>query len=211
MFWGSISGLYGKGPALFWEKDWGTITSASYCQHIVPVLGHYIERTKLVLMQDNAKGHSARATLTARYNLVPILWPANSPDLNPIETLWNWIKDYIQVKYGTIHRSYPELQVQVLEAWNSITDEQVKELIKTMRKRCQAGSRLTGQTLEAHYRLPPQPAGFILSVKITSFQFCPSYLVNPISGLLTGDPRSSLPTTSPAGSSYIAGRSGITL
>ena len=141
MFWGSISGLYGKGPALFWEKDWGTITSASYCQHIVSVLGHYIERTKLVLMQDNAKGHLAKATLTeirTRYNLVPILWPANSPDLNPIETLWNWIKDYIQVKYGTIHRSYPELQVQVLEAWNSIIDEQVKELIKTMRKRCQA-------------------------------------------------------------------------
>lgn len=41
------------------------------------------------------------------HNLIPIFWPANSPDLNPIETLWDKIKDYIQEKYlifiGLIH------------------------------------------------------------------------------------------------------------
>jgi len=38
MFWGCISGLYGKGPGLFWEKDWGTITSSSYLERVAPVV-----------------------------------------------------------------------------------------------------------------------------------------------------------------------------
>jgi ketohexokinase/beta-glucosidase len=141
MFWGSISGLYGKGPGLFWEKDWGTITSESYCQHIVPILAQYIDRTRLILMQDNAAGHAAKATLQhmREHNLIPIYWPANSPDLNPIETLWDKIKDYyIQEKYPDIHRSYPRLRAAVCEAWNSITEEDIQDLIKSMHNRCQA-------------------------------------------------------------------------
>jgi hypothetical protein len=35
MFWGCISGKYGKGVGLFWEKQWGTINTQSYCEHIV--------------------------------------------------------------------------------------------------------------------------------------------------------------------------------
>jgi hypothetical protein len=62
---GSISGSHGKGPGLFWETDWGSIRSQSYCQHIVPILAlaQYVDRTRLVLMQDNAKGHAAKAAL----------------------------------------------------------------------------------------------------------------------------------------------------
>ena len=62
MFWGAISGRYGKGPGLFWEKKWGTISEKSYCEHIVPVLEDYVRRTGLVMMQDNATGHVAKGT-----------------------------------------------------------------------------------------------------------------------------------------------------
>lgn len=70
MFWGSISGAYSKGPGLFWEKNWGSISSKSYYQYIVPVLAQYIDRTKLILIQDNAKGHAAMATKQYRGNVV---------------------------------------------------------------------------------------------------------------------------------------------
>lgn len=140
MFWGGISGACGKGPGLFWEKDWGTITSESYCRHIVPIIAQYTSRWRLFFMQDNASGHAAKATLEEmeKWGLRPIFWPANSPDLNPIETVWDWIKDYVQEKYPEVHRSYPRLREAVIEAWNSITNKQIRELIETMHDRCQA-------------------------------------------------------------------------
>jgi hypothetical protein len=60
---GLISGLFGKGPELFWEKSWGTIKPASYCEHIVPLMADYVNRRWLVLMQDDAGEHAARDTL----------------------------------------------------------------------------------------------------------------------------------------------------
>jgi len=139
MFWGCISGL-GKGPGTFWEKDWGTISSQSYCEHIVPILEDYIRRTGRILMQDNAPGHTSAETWAymANRGLYPIFWPANSPDLNPIEKLWDKIKDYIEDKYPEIHRSYPKLRAAVIEAWEAIAHEEIIELIQSMPARCKA-------------------------------------------------------------------------
>jgi hypothetical protein len=58
--------------------------------------------------------------------------------LNPIETLWDMMKDYIQEKYPEIHTKYTQLREAVWEAWNSISEEDIKDLIKTMPARCQA-------------------------------------------------------------------------
>lgn len=140
MFWGCISGLYGKGLGVFWEKQWGTITSDSYLQRIAPLVQQYALHRGLVYMQDNASGHSAKATVQGleTMGIKPIFWPAKSPDLNPIETLWDRIKDYIQEKYPQAHRSYPKLKTAVLEAWDSITNEEVIELIASMPARCKA-------------------------------------------------------------------------
>jgi hypothetical protein len=91
-------------------------------------------------MQDNASGHSAKATINAltAMGIRPIFWPAKSPDLNPIESLWDLINDYIQEKYPQVHRSYPKLKEAVLEAWNSITYEQIRDLIISMPARRRA-------------------------------------------------------------------------
>ena len=59
-------------------------------------------------MQDRAPGHSAASTkekLLER-GIYTIFWPAYSPDLNLIKTIWNWIKDYIKLKYRDIQLSY---------------------------------------------------------------------------------------------------------
>lgn len=73
-----------------------------------------------------------------RNELDSYFWPANSLDLNPIETLWDRMKDYIKEKYPEIHRSYPKLRAAVAEAWNAITDEDIRELVKSMPARCKA-------------------------------------------------------------------------
>ena len=139
MFWGCFNGVK-KGPSLFWEKEWGTINQVSYCERIVPIIDGWIRLNPgLQLMQDGAPGHSAGNTtqeLASRI-IVPIFWPPYSPDLNPIETVWNWIKDYIAEKFGDVSLSYDRLRVAVQEAWEAITEERLSDLIDSMSERCQ--------------------------------------------------------------------------
>ena len=141
MFLGCISGLYGKGFGVFWEKSWGTITKESYSEHIVPKIAEYMAaHSGLQFQQDNAGGHAAAFTMEtmAMYGLRPIFWPSNSPDLNPIETLWNDMKNWIQEHYPEIHRSYRRLRATVEQAWEAIPHERIIELIESMPARCQA-------------------------------------------------------------------------
>ena len=46
MFWDSFAGKV-KGPSIFWEKEWGIITSDSYSAHIVPIIHGWIQLTQL--------------------------------------------------------------------------------------------------------------------------------------------------------------------
>ena len=66
-----------------------------------------------------------------------ILWPPYSPDLNPIETIWDKMKDYLQDNFPE-RMTYPQLRAAVQEAWDSITVDQLNELIDGMHDRCQA-------------------------------------------------------------------------
>jgi hypothetical protein len=141
MMWGCISGLYGKGVYMFWEKSTGSISQKTYCEHVVPLISDYLKsHPGLILQQDNARGHAAKRTLELmqQYGFRPIYWPPYSPDLNPIETLWDDIKDYIQDKDPQIHRDYKRLRALIIEAWNAISIERIREIIQEMPKRCQA-------------------------------------------------------------------------
>lgn len=146
MFWGCFSAS-GKGPGIFWEKDWGTINANSYCQHIVPVIDRWIRSShedpdqRLILMQDSAPGHAAletRKDLEQR-GIRVLKWPPYSPDLNPIESCWNWMKDWIQEHHGLEENpGYNRLREYVLEAWNELPDSYLQDLLASMPQRCQA-------------------------------------------------------------------------
>lgn len=141
MFWGSISGRYGRLRGLFWEKDWETINEGSYAGIIIPVIQEILqEHPELILQQDNAKGHSSRFVklVFEAINITPIVWPANSPDLNPIENIWDDMKDYIEDRYPDVHSSYQRLRAAVLEAWEAVGFERIKELVRSMPERCRA-------------------------------------------------------------------------
>jgi transposase len=98
------------------------------------------------VMQDNAPGHAHADTLAemAERGLTVIHWPAYSPDLNPIETLWNDLKNKLKNNYQE-KMSYDQLRTAIKECWDSIPDSRVRELIRTMRERCQAVIRATGR------------------------------------------------------------------
>jgi hypothetical protein len=45
MFWGCFHGNV-KGPGIFWEKDWNTISAESYQAKILPVIDGWIRFNK---------------------------------------------------------------------------------------------------------------------------------------------------------------------
>ena len=101
MFWGCIAGTE-QSASLFWEKEWGTITSDTYSQRIVPLIhGMVSMKPQLSVMQDNAPAHASAATMNElrERSITTINWPPFSPDLNPIEHVWGGMKDYIQYHY----------------------------------------------------------------------------------------------------------------
>jgi transposase len=140
MFWACFSS-YKKGPCLFWEKEWGTISSESYSERVVPLIEGWIRLNPgLRFMQDNAPAHASESTIQEfqERGIQPITWPAYSPDLNPIETVWNEMKDWLARNYPREgYVSYDALRKQVLEAWEAIGEDLLSQLVDTMQQRCQ--------------------------------------------------------------------------
>ena len=149
MFWGSFSGTT-KGPKVFWEKDWGSINQKIYCERIVPLIdGWFRMNPHLSLMQDGAPGHAAKTTIQEliEQGIRVIQWPAYSPDLNPIDTVWDEMKNWIQDNYGEKF-SYDELRGAVDAAWEHISTEFLNDLVDSMQARCEAVIRANGMHTE---------------------------------------------------------------
>ena len=144
MFWGGFIG-FEKGPKLFGEKDWGTINLEQYCKRIVPRIADVVSsRPGILLKQDNPPPHSSSMTITelrARC-ISTTVWPPYSPDLNPIESVWNQMKYLIEDKYPDLgegrQRSSREIREIVDEAWESVSSEDLMKLLLTIPARCQA-------------------------------------------------------------------------
>ena len=64
--------------------------------------------------------------------VVPIFHCPFSPDLNPIEALWNRMKDILQALHPEVHRNSNRLRAAVWEAWEAITDTEVRDLVHIM-------------------------------------------------------------------------------
>ena len=144
MLWGCFAGSR-KGRCPLWEKGCGILNSDAYCERIVPIIECKLsERSSTISMQDNAPPHAASKTMQklSEKNISPIMWPAFSPDLNPIEAVWNSMKDFIQPKNHELGcgrmRTQEQLRVIATEALDSITTEELSSLVLSMPGRCRA-------------------------------------------------------------------------
>ncbi len=90
------------------------------------------------------KHTSKKATKWFEDNNIDVMaWPAQSPDLNPIECLWVDLKKALK-KYPTPPKGVHELWERVVEEWNKIPPETCQNLIESMPKRIKAVIKAKG-------------------------------------------------------------------
>ena len=72
--------------------------------------------------------HTARSVKAfLAQNTVDLLeWPAYSPDLNPIEGIWAWMKQELDRKFEPCGSS-ELIEARFLSIWNEMTDEFVSQ------------------------------------------------------------------------------------
>jgi len=101
----------------------------------------------IIFMQDNASCHKTPKVLELleEEGISVMKWPAQSPDLNPLENIWVDFKDHFHTRfvelYGRPSKSidalykYKELAKQV---WSEIGQALVDRHVESMPRRCQA-------------------------------------------------------------------------
>ena len=86
-----------------------------------------------LFMDDGASCHDSNTVVDfcAQRGIQRPYWPANSPDMNPIEHIWGWIKmrlTNLRVKPTTM----AELKREIAEIWDSIELSSIQKLYESM-------------------------------------------------------------------------------
>lgn len=137
MIWGCIT-YYGPGDACRLPDKINAVTYIDVLQdYVFASRDHYsMNPAKFKFQQDNARIHTAKITRDFIKKLrIPVIeWPVNSPDLNPIETVWAHLKKQLD-RYPNAPKNMDELWERVQDIWTEITPEYLRKLYESMPKR----------------------------------------------------------------------------
>ena len=117
------------------------LTAQGYINQVLrPVVLPFMqERDDFQLQQDNARPHSARVTQQfLRTSGVEVMdWPAMSPDLAPIEHIWDELGRRLQNRQPQPTNA-AQLRAALTAEWHVIPQETINRLVASMRARCTA-------------------------------------------------------------------------
>lgn len=109
--------------------------------HMLPVM----DLRREIFQHDNARPHTARATVEflANQNVTVLPWPAKSPDLNPIEHLWDDLDRRVRSRHPA-PQTLQELQQALEQEWRRIPQNRIRRLIVSMPRRVRAVLQVNG-------------------------------------------------------------------
>jgi transposase len=114
--------------------------------HMLPSLEESgISEEEVIFQQDNDPKHTSKKAKNwmEDHNITLLDWPANSPDLSPIEHQWVHLKREL-AKYPRAPTGVWELWERVVEVWNAIPSEVCQNLIESMPRRLEAVIKAKG-------------------------------------------------------------------
>jgi transposase len=133
MCWGAVSTRF-KSKLVVVQ---GTMTAIRY----VDILKRYLinqnskfNESSEVFQQDNAPCHTARLSKSffSDNGITVLDWPANSPDLNPIENIWSILKKKVERR---VVNSKEALIKVIEEEWEKIDIGLIRKTIESMPRR----------------------------------------------------------------------------
>jgi len=95
--------------------------------------------SSIIFQQDNDPKHKSKLATTwlKDHGFQVLSWPAQSPDLNPIEHLWTHLKRRL-ANYDIPPNGMLELWERVEKEWDSIGSEVCQNIIESMPRRIKA-------------------------------------------------------------------------
>ncbi len=119
MIWGAMSSA-GVGPLCFLKTSFTAPVYQEILEHLMlPSADQLFKDADFIFQQDLAPALTAKSTKSwfNDHGVTVLDWPANSPDLNPIENLWGIVKRKMR---DTRPNNADELKATVKETWASI-------------------------------------------------------------------------------------------
>ncbi|UYV73741.1 USP8 [Cordylochernes scorpioides] len=162
MVWGAIA-YDSRSPLL---RIQGTMTAQRYVDDVLrPVTLPYLQGVPNALyQQDNARPHTARISQQALQDVQMLPWPPYSPDLSPIEHVWDIIGRRLHALPQP--RSEDEMWQMVEREWRAIPQDAIRTLIDSLPRRVAAciavrDGKLIPEFHNLHHQLLKQTDGIV--------------------------------------------------
>ncbi|GFV95996.1 transposable element Tcb2 transposase [Trichonephila clavipes] len=132
--------LNGRTELLIFDR--GSVIGDRYCEEVL--LPHVrLFRGAIgpdfIFMDANARPHRTLAVeeLLEREDITRMDWPAYSPDLNPIEHVWDALGRRTAARLHHPENTQ-QLRRMLIEEWVLLPQEMLHQLVLSMRRRCEA-------------------------------------------------------------------------
>ena len=113
----------------------GNLNAQGYINQILqPEAVPFLQRHgPAILMHDNAR---ICPQFLNRNNVNVLPWPAVSPDMNPIDHIWNYLGRKVRAR-GNVH-NLRDLENALIQEWNNIPNVVIRCYVRSMRGRLAA-------------------------------------------------------------------------